>query len=56
MTFLVGAALAVFNLFVTEHGTQIFPVLWSVLGLLPSLAGLVAVGLLWVRSGSRRRP
>lgn len=56
MIFLVGSALAVFNLFVTEHGTQIFPVLWSVLGLLPSLAGLVAVGLLWVRSGSRRRP
>jgi len=56
MAFVVGAVLAVFNLVVTEHGTQIFPVLWSILGLLPSIAGLVAVSLLWTRTGSRARP
>lgn len=56
MTFVVGAALAVFNLVITEHGTQVFPVLWSVLGLLPSVAGLIAVSLLWTRTGSRARP
>ena len=56
MTFVVGAVLVVFNLVITEHGTQIFPVLWSVLGLLPSVAGLIAVILLWTRTGSRKRP
>ena len=56
MTFLVGATLAVFNLVVTEHGTPIFPVLWSVLGLFPSLAGLVAVILLWTRDSRRPSP
>ena len=56
MTFVVGATLAVFNLVITEHGTQIFPVLWSLLGLLPSVAGLIGVILLWTHTGSRARP
>ena len=54
-TFIVGAVLAVFNLVVSEHGTQIFPILWSVLGLLPSVAGLAAVTLLWTRVSRARR-
>jgi hypothetical protein len=53
LTFVVGAVLAVSNIFITEHGTQIFPVLWSVLGLLPSVAGLMAVSLLWTRASRR---
>jgi len=53
LAFVVGAMLAVFNLVITEHGTLIFPVLWSVLGLLPSAAGLVAVSLLWTRASRR---
>lgn len=56
LMFLVGAMLAVFNLVITEHGTLIFPVLWSVLGLLPSLAGLVALSLLWTRNTPRPSP
>ena len=56
VTFLVGAMLTVFNLVIREYGTPIFPVLWSVLGLLPSLAGLVAVRLLWTRASRRPGP
>ena len=56
VTFLVGAMLTVFNLVIREYGTPIFPVLWSVLGLLPSLAGLVAVSLLWTRASRRPGP
>ena len=56
VTFLVGAMLAVFNLVIREYGTPIFPVLWSVLGLLPALAGLVAVRLLWTRASRRPGP
>ncbi|TFD61706.1 hypothetical protein E3T39_06660 [Cryobacterium suzukii] len=47
LVFLIGAGLAVFSLVVAEYDTQIFPQLWGVLGLLPSVAGLVAVLLLW---------
>ena len=56
MTFVVGAMLAVFKLVITEYGILIFPMVWSVLGLLPSLAGLVAVSLLWTRASRRLGP
>jgi hypothetical protein len=43
----VATSLALLVLFVSEYGGQIFPTLWGILGLLPCLAGLVAVILLW---------
>ena len=46
--FVCGASLALFNLVVSEYGTQIFPTPWGILGLAPSVAGLVAVVLLWM--------
>ena len=51
--FLVGASLALFNLVVSEYGTQIFPTSWGVLGLVPSIAGLVAAVLLWTRGRAK---
>ena len=41
MVFLVAVSFALLVLFVTEYGGQIFPTLWGLLGLLPSVAGLV---------------
>lgn len=45
--FVLGSSVALFNIFVSEYGMQIFPTLWGVLGLLPSVAGLLAVIILW---------
>ena len=45
--FVVATSLALLVLFVSEHGTQIFPTVWGIVGLLPSVAGLLAVILLW---------
>lgn len=56
LAFVVGAVLAIFNPVIIEHGALAFPVLWSVLGLLPALAGLVAVSLLWTRASRRPGP
>lgn len=47
IVFLVGAILAVFTLVVSEYETPLFPTLRGVLGLLPSVAGLTAVIVLW---------
>ena len=47
IVFVLGSSVALFNVFVSEYGMQIFPTLWGVLGLLPSVAGLVAVIVLW---------
>lgn len=47
----VATSLALLNLLAFEHGTQIFPTVWGVIGLLPCIAGVVAVILLW-----RQRP
>lgn len=47
LVFVAGISIALFNAFVSEYGVEIFPTLWSVLGLLPSVAGLMAVILLW---------
>lgn len=43
----IATSLAVFVLLVSEHGTRIFPTLWGLAGLLPCMAGLVAVTSLW---------
>ena len=53
IVFVFGASLAFFNLVVSEYGTQIFPTLWGILGLLPSIAGLVAVVLLWTPGAAK---
>jgi hypothetical protein len=45
--FVVAASIALLALFVSEYGTPIFPTSWGLFGLLPSIAGLVAVILLW---------
>lgn len=47
IVFLAAASLALLVLVVSEYGTQIFPPQWGVLGLLPSVAGLVAVIAMW---------
>lgn len=47
IVFVLGTSVALFNVFVSEYGMQIFPTLWGVVGLLPSVAGLVAVIVLW---------
>jgi hypothetical protein len=47
MVFVVATSFALLVLFVSEHGTQIFPTVWGVVGLLPSVAGLLAVTLSW---------
>lgn len=48
IVFMVSTSIALLVLFVSEYGTQIFPTAWGILGLLPSIAGLVAVILLWM--------
>jgi hypothetical protein len=45
--FVVAASIALLVLFVSEYGTRILPAPWGLIGLLPSIAGLVAVILLW---------
>lgn len=50
---LVGVALAAFTIIVSEFGERIFPAIWGALGLLPSVAGLVAVTLLWTSGRGR---
>jgi len=44
---IVATSLAVFVLLVSEHGARIFPTVWGLAGLLPCIAGLVAVTSLW---------
>ena len=53
IVFVFGASLAFFNLVVSEYGTQLFPTLWGFLGLLPSVAGLVAITLLWTPGAAK---
>jgi hypothetical protein len=43
----IATSVAVFILLVSEHGARIFPTLWGLAGLLPCIAGLVAVTSLW---------
>jgi len=45
--FLAATSLALMVLFVSEFGFRIFPAPVGILGLLPGIAGLVAVVLLW---------
>ena len=52
IVFIVGISVGLFNAFVSEYGMQIFPTLWGALGLMPSVAGLVAVIGLWTSSRS----
>jgi hypothetical protein len=47
IVFVLATSFAVFVLLVSEHGTRIFPTLWGLAGLLPCIAGLVAVTSLW---------
>ena len=47
VVFLAATSIGFLGLVVAEHGTRILPTLWGVLGLLPCLAGFVAVVLLW---------
>jgi hypothetical protein len=44
---LAATSAALLNLLAAEYGTRIFPTVWGVLGLLPCIAGLVAVVLMW---------
>lgn len=53
--FVVGGSLAIFNVFVSEYGGRIFPPLWSIVGLLPSVAGLAAVILLWTSGRAKEK-
>jgi hypothetical protein len=48
---LLASAVAVGNLAVTEYGQTILPIQVGLAGLLPCIAGLVAVVLLWSRRG-----
>lgn len=48
----VATSGALLVLVVSEHGMQIFPTAWGVLGLAPCLAGLVAVIWLWAPGGT----
>lgn len=50
--FLVAGVVALADLTVTEYGQTILPIQIGLAGLLPSLAGLVAVVLLWIRRES----
>lgn len=43
----IATSFAVFVLLVSEHGTRIYPTAWGLAGLLPCVAGLVAVTSLW---------
>lgn len=46
----VGATgIAALVLLASEYEGRVFPTIWGVLGLLPCIAGLVAVALLWTR-------
>ena len=47
IVFVLGTSVALFNVFVSEYGMQIFPTVWGILGLVPSVAALVAVIVLW---------
>jgi peptidoglycan/LPS O-acetylase OafA/YrhL len=55
LVFVVATSIALLDLSVSEHGTQIFPTLWGILGILPCIAGLVAVILLWSNQNSGAR-
>lgn len=50
MLFLVASGLALVNLVVEEYGHTILPTVFGVVGVLPCVAGLVAVLLLWRRA------
>jgi hypothetical protein len=50
---LVGLAVAVVNLAVSEYGQPILPMWLGLIGLLPSVAGVVAVILLWRRNAGQ---
>lgn len=54
LLFLLGSVFAVGNLTVTEYDQTILPTSIGLVGLLPCLAGLVAVVLLWRRRQHRR--
>ena len=47
IVFMLATGIALLGLFASEYGTPIFPTVWGILGLLPCIAGLVAVILLW---------
>lgn len=49
--FVLASVVAVANLTVTEYGQTILPTQFGLAGLVPCLAGLVAVVLLWRRDG-----
>ncbi|MEU3271396.1 hypothetical protein ABZ639_11150 [Saccharomonospora sp. NPDC006951] len=49
LVFLAATCLAVTNLVVTEYGEPLLPPVIGIAGLLPCVAGLVAVGFLWAR-------
>lgn len=54
--FVLASVVAVANLTVTEYGQTILPTQFGLAGLVPCLAGLVAVVLLWRRDGRWTRP
>ena len=54
--FVLATGLALLNLSVSEYGTRIFPTFWGVLGLLPCVAGLVALILLWTAGPAKDEP
>lgn len=47
IVFVLATGIALLGLLASEYGTRILPTVWGVLGLLPCIAGLVAVILLW---------
>lgn len=52
--FVLGTCVAVLNLLAREYGQLILPVPLGIVGLLPCVAGLVAVVLLWRRGSTPR--
>lgn len=54
--FVVATGTALLNLFVSEYGTPIFPRVWGILGLLPCVAGLAAIVLLWAPGRAKDKP
>ena len=54
--FVLATGIALLNLSVSEYGTRIFPTVWGILGLLPCVAGLVAVILLWTPGRAKDEP
>jgi len=54
--FVLATGIVLLNLSVSEYGTRIFPTVWGILGLLPCLAGLAAVVLLWTPGRAKDGP